>query len=111
MAENSAGTPRRRGKGRQWEKGQSGNPGGRPAVLAEVKALAAAHGPGAIKTLAAIAKDGDAPPAARVAACNSILDRWVGKPTQAIEHGLGEGEGAEITVVVRKLPPEPEGGG
>ena len=37
-----------------FEKGQSGNPGGRPKVVAEIKELARAHTGEAIKTLVSI---------------------------------------------------------
>ena len=37
-----------------FKKGQSGNPGGRPKVVAEVKELARAHTGEAIKTLVSI---------------------------------------------------------
>lgn len=39
----------------------------------------------ALETLVAIMRDPESPPAARVSACNSILDRGHGKPTQAID--------------------------
>ena len=68
----------------RFQKGQSGNPGGRPAVIAEVRDLAREHTAAAIDTLAIIMNNTDAPPAARVAAANSILDRGYGKPVQDI---------------------------
>ena len=40
--------------GKPFEKGQSGNPGGRPKVVAEIKELARAHTGVAIKTLVSI---------------------------------------------------------
>ena len=40
--------------GKPFKKGQSGNPGGRPKVVAEVKELARAHTAAAIETLVAI---------------------------------------------------------
>lgn len=67
------------------------------------------HVPGAIATLAAIANNEKANETARVAACNAILDRAVGKPSQAVEHGASEG--AEITVIIKKQPPLGESGG
>ena len=65
-----------------FQKGQSGNPGGRPKDKYGVKELAMQHGPDAIKTLNAIMNDGQAPPNARVSAACAILDRGYGKPDQ-----------------------------
>jgi hypothetical protein len=67
-----------------FQKGQSGNAGGRPRVLAEVRELARAHTTSALNTLVEIVKNKKAPPAARIAAANSILDRGYGKATQFI---------------------------
>lgn len=69
-------------------KGQSGNPGGRPAVVAEVRKLARAHTATALRALVEIVSNQEAPPAARVSAANSILDRGYGRPSQAIEASL-----------------------
>ena len=62
-------------KGRPFPKGQSGNPGGRPRVLADVQELARAKSPKALETLEQIMLNEKAPPAARVAAANGLLDR------------------------------------
>jgi hypothetical protein len=67
-----------------FEKGQSGNPGGRPKVIAEVKELARAHTGEAIETLVSIMTNPKSAPAARVSAANSLLDRGYGKPPQHI---------------------------
>jgi hypothetical protein len=69
----------------KFQPGQSGNPGGRPKVLAEVKQLAREYTAEAISALADIVKDKKAPPAARVGAAQVILDRGYGKPTQYVE--------------------------
>jgi hypothetical protein len=68
----------------KWKPGQSGNPGGRPKVIAELKDLARAYTLEALDTLASVMRDKGAPPAARVAAVAHILDRGYGKPTQHI---------------------------
>ena len=70
------------------KKGQSGNPGGRPKVVAEVKELARAHTGEAIETLVSIMTNPKSAPAARVSAANALLDRGYGKPPQ---HITGEG--------------------
>ena len=67
-----------------FEKGTSGNPGGRPKVVAEVKELARAHTGEAIQTLVSIMTNPKSAPAARVSAANSLLDRGYGKPPQHI---------------------------
>lgn len=86
-------------RGKPFAKGRSGNPAGRPKLVADVRALAQAQIEPAINTLVQIANDKAAPPAARVAAANAILDRAVGKPAQAI---TGEGgEGAVVVQIVR----------
>src|SRR4051794_15528778 len=68
-----------------FKKGVSGNPGGRPKVMAPIRDLARAHSAAAIEALASIVQDIDAPPAARVAAATALLDRAYGKPTQHLE--------------------------
>ena len=50
--------------------------------------LARQKSPEAINTLSNIMHDEKAPPAARVAAANALLDRGYGKPTQPIEQTL-----------------------
>ena len=74
--------------GKPFQKGRSGNPGGRPKVVAEVKELARAHTREAIETLVLIMSNPKAAPAARVSAANALLDRGYGKPPQ---HITGEG--------------------
>jgi hypothetical protein len=63
--------------------GQSGNPGGRPGGVAEVRKLAQAHTPEAIACLVKEMNDGKTSHA-RIAAANALLDRAYGKPTQPI---------------------------
>jgi hypothetical protein len=70
--------------GKPFHKGQSGNPGGRPKVVAEVKELAREHTAEAIQTLVSIMRSPKSPPAARVSAANALLDRGYGKPPQHI---------------------------
>lgn len=50
----------------------------------EIRSLARAHTKRAIQTLQGIMDHPDAPPAARVQAANSLLDRGWGKPTQPL---------------------------
>ena len=67
----------------QFPPGRSGNPGGRPAALAEVRELARQHTPQAISTLVKIVEKGRSEQA-RIAASVALLDRAWGKPTQPI---------------------------
>ncbi len=68
-----------------FQPGVSGNPGGRPKVLAEVRDLARQHTTTAVQALVDIMQDKKAPAAARVGAATALLDRGYGKPTQPIE--------------------------
>jgi hypothetical protein len=65
--------------GRPFEPGKSGNPGGRPRILANVQEAARQYTAEAMETLANIMRDAKAPPATRVAAANSLLDRGWGR--------------------------------
>ena len=59
----------------QFQAGVSGNPGGRPAQLAEVTELARARTPKVIETLYGIVIDDKHPTSARVSAAQTLLDR------------------------------------
>lgn len=61
----------------RWQPGYSGNPAGRPALLASVRALARRHTELAIAALAVIAAD----PGARIVAARELLDRGHGRPS------------------------------
>ena len=80
-----------------FKPGQSGNPGGRPAVVKEVRGLAQTHTLEAIATYVRIMKDPKAPHAAQVAAASALLDRGYGRPPQALT-GL-DGDALVIKVI------------
>ncbi len=71
-------------RGRPFQKGVSGNPGGRSKALRAVETAAKAHTDTALGTLVEICTDRAAPPSARVSAATALLDRGWGKPTQPI---------------------------
>jgi len=81
-----------------FKKGESGNPSGRPKVIAHVRDLAREHTTEAILTLVAIMQNTEETGAARVAASKEILDRGYGKPTQPIS---GDGDADPINIVTR----------
>ena len=56
--------------------------------MADVREFARAHTVTAMNTLVEIAENKKAPPAARVAAANSLLDRGHGKPEAKLEANL-----------------------
>ena len=66
-----------------FKPGVSGNPGGRPRVIGEVRDLAREHTVTAIDTLVSIMCNENAAAAARITAAQAILDRGYGKPSQA----------------------------
>ena len=80
----------------RWAPGQSGNPGGRPAGLSEIRALARNHTTEAIECLLKEMRKGDTSHA-RIAAANALLDRGWGRPTQPL---AGDAEEPPIGVEI-----------
>jgi hypothetical protein len=100
--------PKSRGKhlaAHMFKKGQSGNPGGKPRVLKNVQDLARQYTVPAIEALAEIIRNKKAPPAARVAAANAILDRGYGRPAQSLE--VSGGQVLQIITGIMRAPGEP----
>ena len=68
----------------RFQKGVSGNPGGRPKKNDDLVQAARENTVAALDTLASIMLNKRAPSAARVAAAREILDRGWGRPTQDV---------------------------
>lgn len=78
--------------GRRFEAGKSGNPGGLPAWVKEVRDLAGAHSKEAIERLVTLMRQKKQLKVAHMAAC-AILDRAGAKPIQPI--ALTDADGRE----------------
>ncbi len=75
------------GKG-GFQKGQSGNPGGRSKLPADIREAFKAKAPEALEVLTRCLQSGDD----RIAmmAAQAILDRGYGKPTQSIDANIND---------------------
>ncbi|MGO4667710.1 DUF5681 domain-containing protein [Bosea sp. 2RAB26] len=67
-----------------WQRGQSGNPKGRPSIKGPVEALAREHTEEAVRTLVELMRNGF-PDTVKGAAANALLNRGWGSPRQSIE--------------------------
>ena len=68
-----------------FKPGVSGNPGGRPREIGQVRELARLRTEEAIDVLSTIMNDKDAPPAARCRASEALLDRGWGRAGQPVD--------------------------
>lgn len=87
-----------------FQKGKSGNPGGRSPRIGpngETAAqLARQHTAEAIQTLADVCNNKGAEPRDRIAAAQGLLDRGWGKPTEHVEADI-KGSGLPVIQIVR----------
>jgi hypothetical protein len=72
-------------------------------TTSEIRLIARTHARTAIATLVGIMRQRNAPPASRVAAANSLLDRGFGKPTQPIAGEVDHPVQVEIVEIVRTI--------
>ena len=72
----------------RFAKGQSGNPGGRPKALGDIRELARRHSGEAVQVLVHVMGDASAAPSARVGAASALLDRGWGRPAQTINASM-----------------------
>jgi hypothetical protein len=87
-----------------WRKGGvSPNPGGRPAVIRDLRKAAQGYSAEALETLASVMRDQASPPAAKVAAARELLDRGFGKAVQALDVNTKVDMGATAAAVLMDL--------
>ena len=88
-------------------KGKSGNPGGRPKRLSEVRELARSYGPEAIGKLVSIMRNKKAPVREQRGAAEALLDRGYGRVVSATDMSLlvnnagRNDDGGEVVIEVK----------
>ncbi len=99
----------------RWMKGFTPNPAGRPKGDHLVRDAARSFTLPAIKTLAKVMNDEDAPHSARVQAAEALLNRGWGRPQQNIEakidvaamHSVHAAQLIELTRLAHESEPDP----
>ena len=86
-----------------WAPGRSGNPGGRPRAVIEVRDLARSCTEAAVGTLVEVMTNPKAPAAARVAAAVAVLDRGWGRPPQAVAVAVEAVDGRAYEAMLQEV--------
>ena len=89
--------------GRKFAPGVSGNKRGRPKRDLDLAAEARLHAQAAIKALADIVKDADAPPPSRISAASELLDRGFGGAPQSIDLKHKHDFSADLSAFLARL--------
>ena len=85
MAASSAEQPKRRGPGRPFKKGESGNPAGSKPRDPELQALAREYSVPALRRIIAIMESPETEDDTALRAAGMIIDRGYGKAPQKVE--------------------------
>jgi hypothetical protein len=89
--------------GKKFQPGQSGNVRGRPKRDLDLAAEARKHAQAAIKALADIVNDTEAPPPSRISAASELLDRGYGRAAQSIDLNHTVDFSQELSDFLRRL--------
>lgn len=85
-----------------WQKGTSGNPGGKRKADYRIKDLAKEYTQEALATLRQVMKSSE-DDRARVAAANAILDRGYGKPAQSVDLTNSDGSMSQAWLAAMRV--------
>ena len=100
-------TPAKKKKGKlrpPWKKGQSGNPGGRPRLDAELRDAAREYTQEALNVLVNGLKSKSA--AVKIKCAQELLDRGWGKPRQSVEISDPDGNPVATRIEVVYIKPD-----
>ena len=85
MPASSEGAVKKRGPGRPFKPGQSGNPEGRKPLSPEIKDMLLPLGEKSVAALKKVLEDPKAKDSDKLRSTEIVLDRLLGKPQQAVE--------------------------
>ncbi|MCB1971363.1 MAG: HEAT repeat domain-containing protein [Geminicoccaceae bacterium] len=80
-----------------FQKGRSGNPGGRPRIAGAIRELAQQHSETALMRLVELMDDPD--PKVAIAAANAVLDRAIGRPSGSIRLDEGDENHGPLVII------------